>query len=886
MQKQFTYQLINILILSGLIAGSLFSQDAPIDSLNSSSASMPDSMRMETVIDSSLQDSVSKDEKKTELEGPIKYWADNIDLSDDGSIISLKGNAKIIYQSMTLTAADIIVDRSVNTLYAQGNKDSIGVEGDTCFTETPVFSETGEEPLNGDFIEYNFDTKRGKITMGKTKMDPGYYKGSHIHKIADSTLLIQSGYFTSCEHIDDPHYYFKSLKMRVKVKDKVIAKPVIFYIADVPLMILPFGVFPNKKGRHSGIMVPKFGENHYGGKFLRGIGYYWAPSDYFDATLLTDFYDKLGFTYSAQMQYRLRYRLNGSVSGEYYPRDPNTGQRKERWRVRFNHSHIIDPTLRISGSGSFMSDRSFVQQTSPNENDRLNQNITSNINVSKSWKGTKNSMSLSANRNENLQTGRVDYTFPNLTFSRRQTSIYETITGKSLGSKRSWYQSVNFSYNSRLLRKGSHIPSGDSTNSFTDTEKAGIQHRLNFSSPQKVLKYFNITPSLSYTEDWVNEVNDAEYNPETKLIEEKKKKQFAAKRTFNSSVGLKTTLYGLFEPNIGKLKYIRHKVDPSISFTYTPDFSSPFYGYYQSVTDSAGVEHKYDRFKNTTFGGTPGRESQRMSLRLGNVFQGKLIDEEGKEKKIDFLTVNFSTNYNFKADSIKWGGLSTSIRPRIYGKSITISAAHSFYKSRKDGTGEIDEFLPAQGKLPRLLRLSTSFGFSINNKTFSKKEEKQSGKSKRKRKEEQDDQSEETSSKQEEDESEAILKGSFIEQEKDDYMDQTKKISIPWSVSCNLNYSLNRVAYDFKKNIGFSANAKLQLTKNWKISWNARFDIVEQEIVTQSFSIYRDLHCWEMSFDWQPLSDYYSFQINIKSSVLKDIKVTKHPSGSSYIPRY
>ena len=54
----------------------------------------------------------------------------------------------------------------------------------------------------------------------------------------------------------------------------------------------------------------------------------------------------------------------------------------------------------------------------------------------------------------------------------------------------------------------------------------------------------------------------------------------------------------------------------------------------------------------------------------------------------------------------------------------------------------------------------------------------------------------------------------------------------------------------------------------------------------QNINVYRDLHCWEMAFDWQPLIGYYGFKINIKSSVLQDIKLTKHPSGSGYIDRY
>jgi hypothetical protein len=98
-----------------------------------------------------------------------------------------------------------------------------------------------------------------------------------------------------------------------------------------------------------------------------------------------------------------------------------------------------------------------------------------------------------------------------------------------------------------------------------------------------------------------------------------------------------------------------------------------------------------------------------------------------------------------------------------------------------------------------------------------------------------------------------------------------------------MNYRYNRRnIFDPQEDWDLSSNASLTLTKNWRINWNARFDVVNKEITYQNFSIYRDLHCWEMSFNWQPTIDYYSFQINIKTSMLKDIKVTKHPSARAY----
>ncbi|KAA3610397.1 MAG: LPS-assembly protein LptD [Calditrichaeota bacterium] len=869
---------MKILLFTLLTITYLFSQENQV--LNDSlSTLMPDSI---AVNDLEIADSLAQ-KPKPAITDKIPYKADHISISVDGNKIYLTGNAEINYQSLKLNAEKITIDQKNNKLYARGVLDSIDEKGNKVFKGNPVFLEKDQEPMRGNIIEYDFETKRGKIQVGRTNMEPGYYKGSDIYKIADSTLLVEDGYFTTCDLPEDPHFYFRSDQMRLRVKDKVVARPIYFYIADIPVAALPFGVFPNKGGRHSGIIIPSYGESRVGGRFLEGLGYYWAPNDYFDATLQTTFYDKLGFTFRGNANYKVRYLLGGSVSGSYFPKDPSSGQRRERWNFRFNHRQTIDPTFTISGSGSFSSDKDFRRDTSPSFADRTRQNITSSLNINKSFKGTKNSMSMSFTHQKNLQTDETDYTLPRITFSRRQTSIYETITGKPLGSKRSWYQDIYFSYSSNTLRKGSHklqITQNDSLpddTTYVDKVSSGIQHNLRFNSPQKIFKYFSVNPSVNYNEVWVDEITEGTLNEETNAIETSQKKKFGVRRTFNASVGLRTKLYGMFEPNIGELKFIRHIIDPSISMTYTPDFSTDQYGYFNTVLDTNGNIKKVDKFQRSPFGGTSSGESQRMNISLGNLFQAKFIDEEGKEDKVDFFKANFSTSHNFLADSLKWGRISSSFSTKIFGQNISARATHSLYSLSKDGTKEVDEFFFEQGNLPRLISFNTSFGYTINNKTFAAKEDKDKNKSRRDKRNGDNAEDKTKAEIDSLDEENFGLDGSLKKER-----DQTKKIELPWSTTFRVNYTLRPENENDPESINLTASANFKLTKNWKIRWNGSFDLVEKDLVHHSFNIYRDLHCWEMSFNWQPTQKYYSFQINIKAPSLQDIKVTKHPSANTY----
>jgi len=65
------------------------------------------------------------------------------------------------------------------------------------------------------------------------------------------------------------------------------------------------------------------------------------------------------------------------------------------------------------------------------------------------------------------------------------------------------------------------------------------------------------------------------------------------------------------------------------------------------------------------------------------------------------------------------------------------------------------------------------------------------------------------------------------------------------------------------------------ITKKWKIGFTTGYDFVAKTLSYTSLDIYRDLHCWEMRFNWIPFGyrKGWSFTINIKASVLQDVKI-------------
>jgi lipopolysaccharide assembly outer membrane protein LptD (OstA) len=337
-------------------------------------------------------------------------------------------------------------------------------------------------------------------------MEPGHYRGENIRKVGKETLFIQDGYFTTCDLEENPHFFFRSDKMRVRLKKEVVAKPIIMYIADVPIFALPFAVFSLKRGRRSGIIIPKFGQTGFGGRYLQDFGYYWAPSDYWDLTLLATFYEKTSIVYTGNMQYKKRYVFNGRVNGSYSPRDVRTGEKRERWQLNFDHFHKIAPTLTLSGNGSFVSDKKFLQDYYSDFDTRTTQTLRTNVSFKKTLPGSR-TLSINLRREENLQTERLDYDFPDISYRQPSKPL---IPSKS--SKRSWYHDIRYSYNSSLRSSGSRIPVTDSqtgeTSGFNSTLATGWGHDITPTFSTKVLNYFNLTPSMSFQELWAAEYLD------------------------------------------------------------------------------------------------------------------------------------------------------------------------------------------------------------------------------------------------------------------------------------------------------------------------------------------------------------------------------------------
>ena len=348
---------------------------------------------------------------------------------------------------------------------------------------------------------------------------------------------------------------------------------------------------------------------------------------------------------------------------------------------------------------------------------------------------------------------------------------------------------------------------------------------------------------------------------------------------------------------------IRHVMTPTVSFSYAPDFSSPWFGYYgqYSYTDTQGnpQTRKYSLFPNSLFG-VPGQgKTGAVSFSLANNLEMKVKTNDSIGEKKVSLIENFtvSQSYNFAADSLNWSNINTSLLLRLTKQfNLNLNATWDVYTYQLNSAGNpvrvnIPRWKAGKG-IGRLSSTGTSFSYTFNNDTFKRKDKKDADKGKK------DDDNNGGSSfddtsggRPRSPRDNGDNSGDDLQLDADGYVPW----SVPWSLSVNysINYSYGdfnyeKMEYNGKITQNLSLSGNIRPTKNWEFSATASYDFETHKLAYMNLNISRDLHCFTMRASVIPIGPYksYNFHIAVKSSLLSDLKYDKRSSQSNGIRWY
>ncbi len=824
----------------------------------------------DTLIDlASTGDSLESKKSEASLDAMVERIAvDSIVQDIRNRKVYMYGEAVINYKDITMKAAYIEIDFNTNEVYARGVPDSTGKK-----TGLPEFTEGGQT-FKAQEMTYNFDTKKGIITKVITEDDAGFLHGQKVKKLDDNSINVFRGEYTTCNNEEHPHFAFKFKKAKVIPDSKIITGPAYMEIEGMPTPLgVPFGYFPNKMGRKSGILIPTYGESANRGFYLENGGYYWGINEYLDLQVTGDIYSHGSWAIKPKLRYNKRYKFNGSFDAGYAINVVGTNgapdfSKSTDFRVRWTHRQ--DPKARprstFTANVNIVSSN-FVKYNVVNVNDYLSNEFQSSVAYQTNWAG-KYFLTVNASHRQNTKTHAVEVNLPELTFA-----INRFYPLKREGGKKRFYEDLSVSYN---MNSRNTISTVDSmlfnASTIKNNMQNGMVHKMPISLPVKVLKYFNLSTSFNFTDRMYSQSvrkywsEDTLFSNKDTLVGYVKTDTVAGFRNsvdFSFSSTMTTKIYGMLKFKKGPLRAIRHVFTPSFGFSYTPDFGAANWGYYDTYADSLGNDVIYSQFDGSLYGSPPGQKSGRINFSFANNLEIKVRSRKdtvtGMKKiaLIDNLTL--SGSYDLARDSMNMSFLTLQGRTRLWkNMNLLYSSKWDPYALNADGDRTADYEWDINRRLLRFDNTSWNLSFNLRfgDKDFKKKKKKEN----------------KNATEDEIDE---------INANPDNYVDW----NIPWSLNLayNFTYTNNLTYIDFIKQPEktivqtLSFNGQINITPKWKFTMRSGWDFTNNQLSYTSINLYRDLHCWEMRFSWIPIGarQSWNFSINVKASILQDLKLNK-----------
>lgn len=810
--------------------------------------------------------------KKTNQAGTfsskVNYSAeDSIKADIKNNIVFLYGKAKVKYEDFEIEADFIQLDQKNNTLFAKG----LINPKTKIYSGKPVLIQGAEPPLTTDSLFFNYKTKKGKSFGVFTDVEGGFLQAAQFKKNQYDEGFFKRGIYSTC-NLPHPHFGIH-ITRGIATDKQIITGPAYLVIEDIPLPLgVPFGFFPKPNRRSGGLLFPTFGEDTRG-FFMRDLGYYLGLNDYWDLSTRGTLYSKGSYELGTAARYRKNYKYDGSlnfrfastkngVEGTESFKKPN-----KDFNLTWSHSQspLANPGTTFSasvnaGTGSYFSNTGAAGTYNPTEIAR--NTLSSSISYGKVFANGLFNFSSSLSHSQDIEQQTVFLDLPRFSLNMTTINPFDT---KDRAGEQKWYQRLSLGYSMQgsnsINTKEYKLFKKESLKDFRN----GIQHDIPINLSLNILKYFQFNSGMQYSEKWYLQTIRKRLDPIASGFKQVTDTIQGFSRVYDYSLntGLATKVYGKFNFKKGNLMALRHIMTPSVNFNYRPDFGTSRFGYFQNIQgDTSKIVTRYSIYENAVFGSPSSGRVAGIGFSVDNNVEAKVRSDADSTKNsinIPILqSLTFSGSYNFAAENFKLSTIGFSGRTSFFKEKIGINFYGTLDPYKLDDLGNrIEKYTIESGKLARLTNFGLSTDFSLNSKAAKKRGENLDVLDKGKQ----------NLSKSQQDELNAISRdpNAFVD------------FNIPWNVSAA--YSFNYSKSGLQSSISNTLNVfgDFNVTPKWKVQYTSGYDFQANKLSLTQFSIYRDLHCWDLSFRWSPIGTYkfYSVDLKVKASILQDLKLSK-----------
>ena len=740
------------------------------------------------------------------------YKADSIHFEYDTEIIKLFGKPRINYQDTEIIADSITVD----------------IKKERAFSYGPTKMRDGEQLLLGSDVRYDVKTQTGILNNGYSLIEEGYYTGSELRKVDKDIYDIDGGTFTNCD-LEEPSFWFWSKQLRVYRGDKIVGKPVIGYVNHFPAFFFPFIIIPIRQGRHPGFLIPSPDYNNVDGFVIRNLALYYPYRDYADFVLGFDIMEKTGWKGHFDTEYLKRYAFSGNFNAAFQHRIDEYSTFDD-WSLQGNHHQDLPEKSSLNATINFVSNKR-IWESSIDVDQSLAQRLTSSVSYSKPIGSSY--LNAGSYFTQDLINDTASLSLPSASFFLSSRPVSELFNVSS----NSWLSNFNYRYNVYLEHTGNLREKNYSLGDFfwdntidpADTigirmlneHHLGIKQNAGISHNSNLFGWLTLGKNFDYTEAWM----DRDRNDD----------KFARGYSWTASANARFNLYGLRNFKNFPINSIRHIITPNIGYSYRPD-----------------TRKNSDLYSFGSIGVSNSQEASNLTFNLDNTWQMK-YGKKGNETKLnDLLFWRLGTNANlkkkdkpfsniahtlyFKPGSFNLGTLSFNegkykLSSLKLSYSSQFSATQDPYKIQWDKMNLRNQYF-SQGIVLSGSAPYNRYFSAPKNKSFEDFENSDSQKS--------------------------VL----------DYMQETAGTN-DWSFSISQNiYADKDIFHSATSSLRSSLTCKI--TQNWRLSYTNYYNLKTNDMLSQTLSFSRDLHCWKMDVNITLRNDYWDYRISLFNTLLPD----------------
>ena len=226
------------------------------------------------------------------------YWAD--------------GNVDLRYQNLRLRADHLEWNEETDAVSARGHVLLDYLTQHVEAADARYELRTGRGTFH--HVHATFALQRRPTPTLLISPNPLYFEAEEADRLNENTYKVRQAWLTVCDP-EHPTWRFYAPLATIELQKSVHLENGNFRILSVPMLYLPYATFPAEKRRTSGFLIPEFGESSRKGLIL-GDALYWAPLDWLDATIGSEYFSKRGWNQKAEL--RMRPWENARLEANYF----------------------------------------------------------------------------------------------------------------------------------------------------------------------------------------------------------------------------------------------------------------------------------------------------------------------------------------------------------------------------------------------------------------------------------------------------------------------------------------------------------------------------------------------------------------------------------------